>query len=94
MLDMGNLTISNTLKKLDVVDEHGKSPTVDEMNIQLQNLKLSRYHSEFNQSSSTEITNLLLLQGENKQGQVQRDEWGFAASACELYPADEEKSVD
>lgn len=42
MLDMGNLTVSNVLKKLNVNTESGEIPVVDEMNVELQNLKLSR----------------------------------------------------
>ncbi|KAK2581118.1 hypothetical protein KPH14_007937 [Odynerus spinipes] len=42
MLDMGNLTVCNVFKTLDVVTESGEYPTVDEMKIELQNLKLSR----------------------------------------------------
>lgn len=43
MLDMGNLTVSNVLNKLEVDTESGEYPIVDEMNVELQNLKLSRY---------------------------------------------------
>ncbi|XP_046738037.1 vacuolar protein sorting-associated protein 13 isoform X1 [Diprion similis] len=42
MLDMGNLTVTNTLKKLEVISEDGNSPVVDEMKIDLQDIKLSR----------------------------------------------------
>nr|XP_012140992.1 PREDICTED: vacuolar protein sorting-associated protein 13C isoform X2 [Megachile rotundata] len=41
-LDMGNLTICNVFKKLEVTNEAGDCPIVDEMKIELQNLKLSR----------------------------------------------------
>lgn len=41
-LDMGNLTICNVFKKLEVRNESEDSPIVDEMKIELQNLKLSR----------------------------------------------------
>lgn len=43
MLDMGNLMIRNVFKKLEVTNEEsGECPIVDEMKIELQNLKLSR----------------------------------------------------
>ncbi|XP_014471667.1 PREDICTED: vacuolar protein sorting-associated protein 13C isoform X2 [Dinoponera quadriceps] len=43
MLDMGNLKICNVFKKLEVSNEEsGECPIVDEMRIELQNLKLSR----------------------------------------------------
>lgn len=42
MLDMGNLTISNILKKLEMISDDGNSPVVDEMKIDLQDMKLSR----------------------------------------------------
>ena len=42
MLDMGNLTVSNVLRKLEVETDSGDYPVVDEMNVELQNLKLSR----------------------------------------------------
>ncbi|XP_058806498.1 intermembrane lipid transfer protein Vps13 isoform X2 [Phymastichus coffea] len=42
MLDMGNLTISNELSRLNVNTESGESPIIDKMNVELQNLKLSR----------------------------------------------------
>ncbi|XP_068984481.1 intermembrane lipid transfer protein Vps13 isoform X1 [Bombus flavifrons] len=41
-LDMGNLTICNVFKKLEVTNDAGDYPIVDEMRIELQNLKLSR----------------------------------------------------
>ncbi|XP_076225482.1 vacuolar protein sorting 13C isoform X3 [Nomia melanderi] len=41
-LDMGNLTVCNVFKKLEVTNEMGDCPIVDEMKIELQNLKLSR----------------------------------------------------
>ncbi|XP_053986716.1 intermembrane lipid transfer protein Vps13 isoform X2 [Hylaeus volcanicus] len=41
-LDMGNLTICNIFKKLEVNNESEDYPVVDEMKIELQNLKLSR----------------------------------------------------
>ncbi|KAI4483365.1 hypothetical protein M0802_013464 [Mischocyttarus mexicanus] len=42
MLDMGNLTVCNIFKKLETETESGEYPIVDEMKIELQNLKLSR----------------------------------------------------
>ena len=42
MLDMGHLTIGNSFKKLEVTNEAGDAPIVDEMKIELQDLKLSR----------------------------------------------------
>ncbi|XP_012058655.1 PREDICTED: vacuolar protein sorting-associated protein 13C [Atta cephalotes] len=43
MLDMGNLMICNVFKKLDIMNEEvDEYPVVDEMKIELQNLKLSR----------------------------------------------------
>lgn len=42
MLDMGNLTVNNVCNKLEVTSESGEFPIVDEMRIELQNLKLSR----------------------------------------------------
>lgn len=45
MLDMGNLTICNIFKKLQVETESEEYPIVDEMKIELQNLKLLRYNS-------------------------------------------------
>ncbi|XP_076249315.1 vacuolar protein sorting 13C isoform X2 [Calliopsis andreniformis] len=41
-LDMGNLTVCNVFKKLEVANESSDCPIVDEMRIELQNLKLSR----------------------------------------------------
>ncbi|CAK9800782.1 Intermembrane lipid transfer protein Vps13, partial [Anthophora quadrimaculata] len=41
-LDMGNLTVCNVFKMLEVTNESGDCPIVDEMKIELQNLKLSR----------------------------------------------------
>ncbi|KZC12683.1 Vacuolar protein sorting-associated protein 13A, partial [Dufourea novaeangliae] len=41
-LDMGNLTVCNVFKKLEITNEAGDCPIVDEMRIELQNLKLSR----------------------------------------------------
>ncbi|XP_011630655.2 LOW QUALITY PROTEIN: vacuolar protein sorting-associated protein 13 [Pogonomyrmex barbatus] len=43
MLDMGNLMVCNVFKKLEAMNEDtGECPIVDEMKIELQNLKLSR----------------------------------------------------
>ncbi|XP_012537324.1 vacuolar protein sorting-associated protein 13 isoform X2 [Monomorium pharaonis] len=60
MLDMGNLMVRNVFKKLDVtteeVDEH---PIVEEMKIELQNLKLSRVRLNMEKFTS-EIEVLLL----------------------------------
>ncbi|KAI4489144.1 hypothetical protein M0804_004642 [Polistes exclamans] len=42
MLDMGNFTVCNIFKKLETETESGEYPIVDEMKIELQNLKLSR----------------------------------------------------
>ncbi|CAL1678435.1 unnamed protein product [Lasius platythorax] len=43
MLDMGNLMVCNVFKKLEATNEEtGECPIVDEMKIELQNLKLSR----------------------------------------------------
>ncbi|XP_026298323.1 vacuolar protein sorting-associated protein 13 isoform X3 [Apis mellifera] len=41
-LDMGNLTICNIFKKLEITNEVGDFPIIDEMRIELQNFKLSR----------------------------------------------------
>ena len=42
MLDMGNLTVSNTFSKLNIQSDSGENPVVDDMNIELQNFKMSR----------------------------------------------------
>ncbi|XP_011301984.1 vacuolar protein sorting-associated protein 13C isoform X2 [Fopius arisanus] len=60
MLDMGHLTIYNSLKALDVTTESGDSPIIDEMKIELQNLKLSRMR--LNMESFTAENEVLLLQ--------------------------------
>ncbi|XP_031777535.1 vacuolar protein sorting-associated protein 13 isoform X3 [Nasonia vitripennis] len=60
MLDMGNLTVSNVLRKLEVDTESGEYPIVDEMNIELQNLKLSRVR--LNKDKFTVENEVLLLQ--------------------------------
>ncbi|XP_076625592.1 vacuolar protein sorting 13C isoform X3 [Colletes latitarsis] len=57
-LDMGNLTICNVFKKLEVANENGDSPIVDEMKIELQNLKLSRVKLNM---EKFEIENEILL---------------------------------
>lgn len=41
-LDMGNLTICNIFKKLEITNEVRDFPIIDEMRIELQNFKLSR----------------------------------------------------
>ncbi|XP_043520217.1 vacuolar protein sorting-associated protein 13 isoform X6 [Frieseomelitta varia] len=41
-LDMGNLTVCNVFKKLEVTNDSGDCPIIDEMRVELQNLKLSR----------------------------------------------------
>ncbi|XP_053594598.1 intermembrane lipid transfer protein Vps13 isoform X2 [Microplitis demolitor] len=58
MLDMGQLTIYNTLKTLTTTQD-GESPVVDEMKIELANLKLSRVRLTGNFQTENEI---LLLQ--------------------------------
>ncbi|XP_044002668.1 vacuolar protein sorting-associated protein 13 isoform X3 [Aphidius gifuensis] len=60
MLDMGNLTIYNTFEKLDNINDHGDSPIVDNMKIELQNLKLSRIR--INIDNFTMENEVLLLQ--------------------------------
>lgn len=42
MLDMGNLTVSNILKKLEINSDDGNFPVIDEMRIDLQDMKLLR----------------------------------------------------
>ncbi|KAL7290198.1 hypothetical protein TKK_0015907 [Trichogramma kaykai] len=60
MLDMGNLTVSNVLKKIDTITESGQYPVVDEMNVALQNLKLSRVR--LNKENFVAENEVLLLQ--------------------------------
>ncbi|XP_015115234.1 vacuolar protein sorting-associated protein 13 isoform X2 [Diachasma alloeum] len=60
MLDMGNLTIYNTLKALEVQTDSGDSPIIDEMKIELQNLKLSRM--KLNKDNFSAENEVLLLQ--------------------------------
>ncbi|XP_051160676.1 intermembrane lipid transfer protein Vps13 isoform X3 [Leptopilina boulardi] len=60
MLDMGNLTIRNVFKKLEVSTEAGCYPVIDEMKVELQNLKLSRITLDV--ESFAEEDELLLLQ--------------------------------
>ncbi|XP_076681161.1 vacuolar protein sorting 13C isoform X2 [Andrena cerasifolii] len=59
-LDMGNLTICNVFKKLEVTNEAGDCPIVDEMRIELQNLKLSRV--KLNMEKFTVESEILLLE--------------------------------
>ncbi|KAL0119958.1 hypothetical protein PUN28_007968 [Cardiocondyla obscurior] len=60
-LDMGNLVIRNVFKKLDTVNEEtGECPVVDEMKIELQNLKLSRVR--LNMEKFTSENEVLLLE--------------------------------
>ena len=42
MLDMGNLTVRNVFSKLEITNDGGNHPVIDEMRVELQNLKLSR----------------------------------------------------
>ncbi|XP_011874480.1 PREDICTED: vacuolar protein sorting-associated protein 13C isoform X2 [Vollenhovia emeryi] len=61
MLDMGNLVIRNVFKKLDVTNEEtNECPVVDEMKIELQNLKLSRVR--LNTERFTSENEVLLLE--------------------------------
>lgn len=61
MLDMGNLMICNVFKKLEVTNEEsGECPIVDEMKIELQNLKLSRVR--LNMDKFTSENEVLLLE--------------------------------
>ncbi|XP_023289292.1 vacuolar protein sorting-associated protein 13 isoform X2 [Orussus abietinus] len=60
MMDMGNLTVCNILKKLDVTNEAGDYPVVDEMKIELQNMKLSRVR--LNKDSFVPENEVLLLE--------------------------------
>ncbi|XP_039312283.1 vacuolar protein sorting-associated protein 13 isoform X2 [Solenopsis invicta] len=61
MLDMGNLMVRNVFKKLDVTNEEtGECPIVDEMKIELQNLKLSRIR--LNMEKFTSENEVLLLE--------------------------------
>lgn len=61
MLDMGNLMICNVLKKLEVMNEEtGECPMVDEIKIELQNLKLSRVR--LNVEKFTSENEVLLLE--------------------------------
>ncbi|XP_017891074.1 vacuolar protein sorting-associated protein 13 isoform X2 [Ceratina calcarata] len=59
-LDMGNLTVCNVFKKLEITNEAGDSPVVDEMRIELQNLKLSRV--KLNMETFTIDNEILLLE--------------------------------
>ncbi|CAL7938935.1 unnamed protein product [Xylocopa violacea] len=59
-LDMGNLTVCNVFKKLEVTNEAGDCPIVDEMRIELQNLKLSRVR--LNMEKFTIENEILLLE--------------------------------
>ncbi|XP_076380466.1 vacuolar protein sorting 13C isoform X3 [Megalopta genalis] len=59
-LDMGNLTVCNVFKKLEVTNEAGDCPIVDEMKIELQNLKLSRV--KLNMDQFTIENEILLLE--------------------------------
>lgn len=60
MLDMGHLTIYNNLKALQVQNDNGDSPVIDEMKIELQNLKLSRI--KLNKENFNAENEVLLLQ--------------------------------
>ncbi|XP_033213445.1 vacuolar protein sorting-associated protein 13 isoform X2 [Belonocnema kinseyi] len=60
MLDMGNLTIGNVFNKLEVNNDLGSFPVIDEMKVELQNLKLSKI--TLNIDSFTEENEVLLLQ--------------------------------
>ncbi|XP_071648864.1 intermembrane lipid transfer protein Vps13 isoform X1 [Temnothorax longispinosus] len=61
MLDMGNLMVCNVFKKLEVTNEEtGECPVVDEMKIELQNLKLSRVR--LNMEKFTSENEVLLLE--------------------------------
>ncbi|XP_043267936.1 vacuolar protein sorting-associated protein 13 isoform X2 [Venturia canescens] len=60
MLDMGNLTICNSFNKLEVTNEAGDSPIVDEMKIELQDLKMSRVL--LNEENFVSKNEVLLLQ--------------------------------
>ncbi|XP_020707369.2 intermembrane lipid transfer protein Vps13 isoform X2 [Athalia rosae] len=60
MLDMGNLTVSNILKKLEIVNDEGNSPVIDEMKVDLQDMKLSRV--KLNTSDFVADNEVLLLQ--------------------------------
>ncbi|KAG7211251.1 hypothetical protein KM043_010561 [Ampulex compressa] len=60
MLDMGNLTVCNMFKTLEVTGESGESPIVDEMKVELQNLKLSRVR--LNKEHFTTENEILLLE--------------------------------
>ncbi|OAD52957.1 Vacuolar protein sorting-associated protein 13A, partial [Eufriesea mexicana] len=59
-LDMGNLTVCNIFKKLEVTNDAGDCPVVDEMRIELQNLKLSRVR--LNMEKFTVENEILLLE--------------------------------
>ncbi|XP_072763012.1 intermembrane lipid transfer protein Vps13 isoform X2 [Anoplolepis gracilipes] len=61
MLDMGNLMVCNVFKKLEAKNEEtGECPIVDEMKIELQNLKLSRVR--LNTEKFTSENEVLLLE--------------------------------
>lgn len=61
MLDMGNLMVCNIFKKLEVTEgETDECPVVDEMKIELQNLKLSRVR--LNMEKFTSENEVLLLE--------------------------------
>lgn len=61
MLDMGNLMVHNVFKKLDIMNEEiDEYPVVDEMKIELQNLKLSRVR--LNTKQFTSENEVLLLE--------------------------------
>ncbi|XP_018341629.1 PREDICTED: vacuolar protein sorting-associated protein 13C isoform X1 [Trachymyrmex septentrionalis] len=61
MLDMGNLMVCNVFKKLDVMNEEiDEYPVVDEMKIELHNLKLSRVR--LNTKQFTSENEVLLLE--------------------------------
>ncbi|XP_076294775.1 vacuolar protein sorting 13C isoform X2 [Lasioglossum baleicum] len=59
-LDMGNLTVCNVFKKLEVTNEAGDCPIVTEMKVELQNLKLSRV--KLNMDQFTVENEILLLE--------------------------------
>ncbi|XP_034937793.1 vacuolar protein sorting-associated protein 13 isoform X2 [Chelonus insularis] len=59
MLDMGNLTVFNNLKRL-TINDSDDSPIVDEMRVELQNLKMSRVR--LNMENFTHENEVLILQ--------------------------------
>ncbi|XP_023247319.1 vacuolar protein sorting-associated protein 13 [Copidosoma floridanum] len=71
MLDMGNLTVSNDLKRIKTDTPSGEYPILDEMNVELQNLKLSRVR--VNKENFAAENEVVLLQPVSVMLQIKRN---------------------